>query len=117
MGKHSVSVAIRVRPCGAGKAISDDSGQQARESSTMAVAEGKGLAVEGKGGGGGGEGGAGRGGSHQQWFQYAQTVVLGSDQGEAYDSIAADLVERLWEGFSCTLVAYGQTGSGKTFTM
>ena len=123
MGKHSVSVSIRVRPCGVGKAVCDgrdSSGHQGSDSSTIAVCEGKGLAVEGRGGGGGGEGGGREGmmgGGSQQWFRYAQGVVLGSDQGEAYNAIAADLVERLWEGFSCTLVAYGQTGSGKTFTM
>ena len=45
------------------------------------------------------------------------SIVGGSDQQDAYDAIAAPLVDRLLEGYSCTLMAYGQTGSGKTHTI
>lgn len=44
-------------------------------------------------------------------------IVVGSDQAEVYDAIAAPLVDRLLEGYSCALMAYGQTGSGKTHTI
>ena len=44
-------------------------------------------------------------------------IVVGSDQTTAYDAIAAPLVEKLLEGYSCSLLAYGQTGSGKTHTI
>ena len=45
------------------------------------------------------------------------SIVVGSEQAEAYDAIAAPLVDQLLEGYSCTIMAYGQTGSGKTHTI
>eukprot|EP00966_Prymnesium_polylepis_P270416 6246937-Prymnesium_polylepis.1 len=45
------------------------------------------------------------------------SIVVGSDQAQAYEHIAAPLVDRLLEGYSCSLMAYGQTGSGKTHTI
>ena len=50
-------------------------------------------------------------------FAFPSTVVFGSDQAAAQAALAAPLLARLLEGFSCTLLAYGQTGSGKTHTM
>jgi hypothetical protein len=44
-------------------------------------------------------------------------IVGGSDQHNAYAAVAEPLVDRLLEGYSCTLMAYGQTGSGKTHTI
>ena len=45
------------------------------------------------------------------------SITGGSDQMEAYDAVAGPLVDRVMEGYSCTLMAYGQTGSGKTHTI
>ena len=50
-------------------------------------------------------------------FGAVENVVTGSDQEDAYQSIASPLLARLADGYSCTLLAYGQTGSGKTHTM
>jgi hypothetical protein len=50
-------------------------------------------------------------------FQYPSSIVQGSSQTIAYDSIAPRLLSRLQDGYSVTLLAYGQTGSGKTYTM
>ena len=50
-------------------------------------------------------------------FQYPSSIVQGSSQKIAYDSIAPRLLSRLQDGYSVTLLAYGQTGSGKTYTM
>ena len=50
-------------------------------------------------------------------FNYASSVVVGSDQDVAYDALCAPLVRHALTGYDCTLVAYGQTGSGKTHTM
>ena len=50
-------------------------------------------------------------------FQYPSSIVQGSSQQIAYDSIAPRLLSRLHDGYSVTLLAYGQTGSGKTYTM
>jgi hypothetical protein len=44
-------------------------------------------------------------------------IVGGSEQEAMYDAVAAPLVEKLLEGYSCSLMAYGQTGSGKTHTI
>ena len=45
-------------------------------------------------------------------FHFPNSIVTGSDQEVAFDLLASDLMERLCEGYSCTLLAYGQTGSG-----
>ena len=45
------------------------------------------------------------------------SITGGSDQLDAYDAVAGPLVDRLMQGYSCTLMAYGQTGSGKTHTI
>lgn len=100
MGKHNITVAVRVRPRETGQGECE-SGVDAP---VVSVSADDGAVVV----------------SHPQGahaFRYAQRVVLGSDQAGAHAAIAAELEERLWEGFSCTLVAYGQTGSGKTYTM
>ncbi|VDM09280.1 unnamed protein product [Wuchereria bancrofti] len=34
-----------------------------------------------------------------------------------YDECAAPLLEKIFDGYNCTILAYGQTGSGKTYTM
>ena len=53
----------------------------------------------------------------QKVFRAVDSVVTGSDQAEAFATIASPLLARLHDGYSCTLLAYGQTGSGKTHTM
>ena len=50
-------------------------------------------------------------------FSYPTAIVLGSDQETCFRQVGEDLLRRLSEGFSCTLLAYGQTGSGKTYTV
>ncbi len=50
-------------------------------------------------------------------FSYPQTIVQGSDQTAAFTSLAVPILDKLNNGYSCTLLAYGQTGSGKTYTM
>ncbi len=50
-------------------------------------------------------------------FNFASSVVSGSNQEKAFQQLAATLLKQLDKGFSCTLMAYGQTGSGKTYTM
>jgi len=45
------------------------------------------------------------------------SITDGSDQMDAYEAVARPLVDRLMQGYSCTLMAYGQTGSGKTHTI
>ena len=47
-------------------------------------------------------------------FNFASSVVSGSNQEKAFQQLAATLLKQLDKGFSCTLMAYGQTGSGKT---
>lgn len=100
--KHHVTVAVRVRPRGALPAAGG--GDAGEGEPAVAVSAGDGALVV-------------RNPQGAQSFRYAQRVVLGSDQTESFDAIAAELVARLWDGYSCTLVAYGQTGSGKTYTM
>ncbi len=51
---------------------------------------------------------------HINSFAFAKNVVFGSSQVDSFRSLAGDLVDKLANGYSCTLIAYGQTGSGKT---
>jgi len=55
--------------------------------------------------------------TEQKVFEAVESVVIGSDQEQAYRAIASPLLARLRDGYSCTLLAYGQTGSGKTHSM
>uniref|UniRef100_A0A7S2CM31 Kinesin motor domain-containing protein n=1 Tax=Haptolina brevifila TaxID=156173 RepID=A0A7S2CM31_9EUKA len=48
---------------------------------------------------------------------FASIVASNCEQEDAFGAIAAPLLDRLREGYSCTLLAYGQTGSGKTHTI
>ena len=43
-------------------------------------------------------------------FTFPSKVIVGSDQGEAHAALVSPLLQRLLEGYSCTLLA----GSGKT---
>ncbi|KAL4003536.1 Kinesin motor domain family protein [Acanthocheilonema viteae] len=40
-----------------------------------------------------------------------------TSQEAIYDVCAAPLLEKIFDGYNCTILAYGQTGSGKTYTM
>ncbi|OZC06259.1 kinesin motor domain protein [Onchocerca flexuosa] len=40
-----------------------------------------------------------------------------TSQETIYDACAAPLLEKIFDGYNCTILAYGQTGSGKTYTM
>jgi len=44
-------------------------------------------------------------------------VLHNATQEEVYHSCAADLVNRVLEGYNATVMAFGQTGAGKTYTM
>ena len=48
---------------------------------------------------------------------FSSIVASDCDQADAFNAIAAPLLDRLREGYSCTLLAYGQTGSGKTHSI
>ena len=91
MPKHTIRVAIRVRPLMSGGG----------ESVVATDARGA-VVVRGRDG---------------HAFTYPDVVVRGSSQCVAFDALAAPLLARLRDGYSCTLLAYGQTGSGKTHTM
>ena len=86
--KHRISVAVRLKPASA----------QCSAPPTIS-ADSRGIAVK------------------QKVFRAVDSVVTGSDQTEAFATIASPLLARLHDGYSCTLLAYGQTGSGKTHTM
>ena len=90
-GKHTIRVAVRVRPL---------MGGGGGESGAVATDKTGALLVRG-----------------DARFTFPSVVVKGSDQATAFDALAAPLLARLREGYSCTLLAYGQTGSGKTHTM
>ena len=38
-------------------------------------------------------------------------------QLDVYKQVVAPLLEKVIQGYNCTVFAYGQTGTGKTFTM
>ncbi|GMI24657.1 hypothetical protein TrCOL_g10369 [Triparma columacea] len=50
---------------------------------------------------------------------YAFDRVFGPDtsQRQLYQEAVAPIVQRVLDGFKCTVFAYGQTGSGKTYSM
>lgn len=46
-------------------------------------------------------------------------TVLGPavSQEQLYHSLIQPLIEKMLNGFHCTVLAYGQTGTGKSYTM
>lgn len=40
-----------------------------------------------------------------------------ADQETLYKTLVKPLVEKVKDGYNCTVFAYGQTGTGKTYTM
>lgn len=86
--QHSINVTVRVRP------LTD-----LLSASTISVDALGQLSVDGK------------------TVRYPSHVICGSEQESSFGVLGTPLLERLREGFNCTLLAYGQTGSGKTYTM
>merc|ERR1711957_1074711 len=85
--KNSISVSIRIRPSHKGALNVAKNGQSVHCKGT------------------------------NQNFAYMCDIITGSDQVYAFDKLCGDLLNKLDQGYSCTLLAYGQTGSGKTHTM
>lgn len=52
----------------------------------------------------------------QQTFQFDNIFEEHSSQEDIY-KIVKPLVEKVKDGYNCTVFAYGQTGTGKTYTM
>jgi hypothetical protein len=84
--KQSIQVSVRIRP-----AINDDHNCLTLQNGKLVVLDDGGTPTS---------------------FHFPSRVVTGSDQVEAFEALASDLLEKLVEGYSCTLLAYGQTGSG-----
>eukprot|EP00743_Colponemidia_sp_Colp-15_P010401 GILK01011452.1.p1 GENE.GILK01011452.1~~GILK01011452.1.p1 ORF type:complete len:1212 (+),score=242.12 GILK01011452.1:39-3638(+) len=49
-------------------------------------------------------------------FSFDQTHGPFDSQDDAYETIAADIVDDVLQGFNGTVMAYGQTGTGKTYS-
>jgi kinesin family member 21 len=43
-------------------------------------------------------------------------ILSGTDQKEVFDMVQP-ILDKVWAGYSATVMAYGQTGAGKTYTM
>lgn len=56
---------------------------------------------------------------HEEFGEFGFDHVFGPSMSnnEVYETIALPMVDKLFEGFNCTIFAYGMTGSGKTYTM
>ena len=50
-------------------------------------------------------------------FAFTRILDATTTQDQAFDVIAAPVVDSVLEGYNGTIFAYGQTGSGKTFTI
>lgn len=50
-------------------------------------------------------------------FYFDHVLDTASEQAQAYQQIAAPVVEDVLTGFNGVVMAYGQTGSGKTHTI
>ncbi|CAG7709471.1 unnamed protein product [Allacma fusca] len=50
-------------------------------------------------------------------FTFDRAFGPQSKQLEVYKAVVAPLLEKVIQGYNCTVFAYGQTGTGKTFTM
>ncbi|ODQ68462.1 kinesin-domain-containing protein [Nadsonia fulvescens var. elongata DSM 6958] len=50
-------------------------------------------------------------------YNYDRVFGPDTDQEMIYDSIAADTLKKILDGYNYTIFAYGQTGTGKTYTM
>jgi hypothetical protein len=43
-------------------------------------------------------------------------ILSGTCQKEVFDMVQP-ILDKVWAGYSATVMAYGQTGAGKTYTM
>lgn len=50
-------------------------------------------------------------------YVFDHVVGPNVNQLEMYDTLVKPLVQKVFEGFHCTVMAHGQTGSGKSYTM
>ncbi|GAB0094524.1 Kinesin-like protein [Sergentomyia squamirostris] len=50
-------------------------------------------------------------------FVFDHVFGPGSSQETVYGELVAPLIDKMLQGFHCTVLAYGQSGNGKTFTM
>jgi len=50
-------------------------------------------------------------------FSFDRVFNTNASQSEVYNESGRKLVDRVMEGYNCTIFAYGQTGTGKTYTM
>lgn len=48
-------------------------------------------------------------------FDHVFSPEMNNDR--VYETMALPMIDKLFEGFNCTIFAYGMTGSGKTYTM
>ncbi|KAL3277393.1 hypothetical protein HHI36_012742 [Cryptolaemus montrouzieri] len=53
----------------------------------------------------------------QQTYNFDKIFTEESSQEDIYNGSVKPLVQRVKEGYNCTIFAYGQTGTGKTYTM
>lgn len=56
---------------------------------------------------------------HQEFGEFNFDHIFSPEMNnqQVYERIASPMIDKLFEGFNCTIFAYGMTGSGKTFTM
>uniref|UniRef100_A0A915PIJ9 Uncharacterized protein n=1 Tax=Setaria digitata TaxID=48799 RepID=A0A915PIJ9_9BILA len=54
---------------------------------------------------------------NSKMFAFDSVFDPTTSQEMIYDACAAPLLEKIFDGYNCTILAYGQTGSGKTYTM
>lgn len=52
-----------------------------------------------------------------QAFTFDTVFDEEADQETVYQAMVKPLVDRVKQGYNCTVFAYGQTGTGKTYTM
>lgn len=50
-------------------------------------------------------------------FAFDQVFRDNATQSTVYNETVKPLINKVIDGFNCTVLAYGQTGTGKTFTM
>lgn len=57
------------------------------------------------------------GSKNPEVFTFNQVYSPDDGQEMIYNTVACDLIDKLFDGYNVTILAYGQTGSGKTYTM
>lgn len=54
---------------------------------------------------------------HSKRFSFHKVFTPKSNQAVIYQNVVAPLVEKVLNGYTCTLLVYGQSGTGKTYTL